>query len=285
MRSRWIRTPLLARSRFWFYLAAFWELVPPAIRTWLHPQSFRSVAFVQANYDRERQAQLARFKTAPPDLDTYIFGDTADSDFVLLAGRTAYRPLSDARRNVANTLLDLIAAATVPGDTVIEFGCGDGRNLIFLKHKLPDRQFIGLELSSCSVDLCHAAASHYGVPVLFEAADVTKDLSAVLPKANVCFSVHALEQMPRGFQQAIRNMLSAKPKQIILLEPIHELYAWSIRGILGACRARVMDRLSGLPRFLQQVPVRIVRATPLGHADNPLNETCVVNAFCSLNGN
>ena len=276
MQSRWIRTPVLFRSRACFHLAAIGDLVLPGIRSWFIPSRFRSIAFVQANYDRERHAELARFEASPPLLDTYVFGDHTDSDFVLLNGRTQYGPLSAARRHIANVLLGHVTAHTAPGDTVVEFGCGNGRNLIHLKRMLPDRTYVGLELSPHSVELCRKAAEHYACPIRFEAHDVTKQLEIDLPRPRVCFSVHALEQMPRGFEQAFRNMLATNPQSIIMLEPVHELYHWTVRGVLGSLRARVMDRLTGLPRFLQELPVTVARAEPLGFADNPLNETCVL---------
>lgn len=279
-KSRWIRTRLLARSRACFYFAATCDLLLPAIHSWFRPQCFRSAAFVRENYDQERQTQLDRFIAEPPSLDTYIFGDDADSDFVLLANRTIYGPLSAARRQVADTLLGLVAAHTAPGDVIIEFGCGDGRNLIYLNQKLPDRRYLGFELSPRSVDLCRAAASHYGCAVHFEAQDVTQPIETNLPQSRLCFSVHALEQMPRGFQQAIRNMIATQPDTIVMLEPVHELYAWSIRGFLGCFRARVLDRLCGLPRFLRSLPFGAIDKMPLGYADNPLNETCAVVISC-----
>ena len=88
-------------------------------------------------------------------------------------------------------------------ETVIEFGSGDGSNILFLAKRYPNIQFVGLELSNTSVELSVLAAKKFKINnVNFYQTDLTdKDSYINLLKKN-CFvySMHTLEEMPRIFK-------------------------------------------------------------------------------------
>ena len=50
---------------------------------------------------------------------------------------------------------------------MVELGSGSGRSLLFLKKRLPDRRFVGLELSPVSVQMARRLSEKFALPVDF----------------------------------------------------------------------------------------------------------------------
>ena len=66
--------------------------------------------------------------------------------------------------------------------------------------EIADRRFIGLELSPVSVTLAKRLSERFGLPVGFFEANVCQPLPAAVPRdADLVYSSHALEMMPRTF--------------------------------------------------------------------------------------
>lgn len=141
-----------------------------------------------------------------------------------------------------------VGSSTDPGDTVVEFGCGDGRNLIYLQRALPDGDFVELEPSEVSCALARRLAERFDADVTIHEADVTAELPAALParSAALAYSCHALEQMPRIFGRALANMAVVSRNAIALFEPVPELWPWNRRGVVSRLRVGAIDRMRGL---------------------------------------
>lgn len=224
---------------------------------------------VRANYDAERGARLV---ADLPTLDVYALEDPTDTDWRLINDKVAYGPIRDARA----ATLEVLESELKPwlGGRVVEFGSGDGRNLIWLASR-HSGTFTGLELSPASVQLAERAAAHYGTDVAFRVVNACTP-SLDVPDADVAFSAHALEQMPEIFPAAVDNMLRCAPN-VVFLEPEPSMYPRSIRGVTSRLRARRMNRLQGLADYLRARGV-LVEARRLGVNSNPLNESCVLIA-------
>ena len=76
-------------------------------------------------------------------------------------------------------------------ETVIEFGSGDGSNLLFLAKRHPHAKFIGLELTQSSVELSILAAKKFEIEnISFFQTDLTdkKSYDNLLKKAVFLFN-------------------------------------------------------------------------------------------------
>jgi SAM-dependent methyltransferase len=155
--------------------------------------------------------------------------------------------------------------------SVIEFGCGSGRNLLAIKRARPDVRCVGLELSTASVELARSASRHYGLPIEVHVADVTRPVPAI-ERATVCYSVHALEQIPAA-RFAFEQMYALATDAVVLFEPITECFGWSPRAIAARVRARHLDRLRGLYPYLRANGYHLSGGKPLPDAAEPLNPT------------
>ena len=242
-----------------FYITAlyFLRLVFPKKRT---------VAYVQKNYDSERAKLLAYLKNTP--FKDYIHGGEAIG-YSLLGGKITFGPFAKTLANCQQNIEKKLMPYLKRGATIIEFGCGDGRNLFYLKSKYPGVSFIGFELSEVSVDLATKASQKYNIKVDFFKADISKKIPSI--KADAVFSCHALEMMPRIFVGAVENMLQSS-ENVLFFEPIEDFWPFSLRGIVSRMRVKSLDRLTGLVDWLEE-NARILDHQLLQDSLNPLNQT------------
>ncbi len=242
--------------------------------------AWRSPPAVSRIYDELRGPRLDVGTDAA--WDDVVYGAASDEVVVLVEDRLARGSYRAPRAAVLERLHHHVRTATGPGDLVVEFGSGDGRNLLYLHRALPDRRYLGLELSPRSVELARRLAGRFGAGVDFRRGDATAPLPADLPPgaAALAYSIHALEQMPRIAGHALRNMTTVSRAAVALFEPLPELWPWTPRGLISKARARAIDRVRGLMRTVAELDHaggwRIAVRRRLGFASNPLNETCEV---------
>jgi len=241
----------------------------------------RTPATVRASYDESRSATARRLEAI--DWDAYTRFPTDLCDFTLLDNQLRWGPLREVRDRMIGRLHATVDAFSRRGRVVVEFGSGDGRNLLVLGRAFPEMRFVGLELSPVSVDLSRAAAERFGVPnVQFMTANVCEPLPP-LPfhdDVAVAYSCFALEMMPRIFMRAIGNMAATSPAALAFFEPISELWSRDLRGLTSRLRVFQLDRLvgfvAGLRATLDERQWAICTMERSGLALNPLNEMCEV---------
>jgi SAM-dependent methyltransferase len=213
----------------------------------------RTADAVRAEYDPSYDEFADEFRKSAWPVEEYaLTGPRAELserwDFAnKLDGRVIIGGSEEVRRRI---LVHLEAEVRrVQAASVIEAGCGNGRNLLYLKSRMPDLTITGLDLSEPAVRLAREAASRYGLAGDF----IQHDITAPWPveKTDVVFSVHALEQLPDTALQTLRVMRGHARKAVVLLEPLPDLWQGPV-GLAGRLRARFNDRLpagafDGLP--------------------------------------
>jgi len=216
-------------------------------------------------------------------LDEYVFSNrfispTKEDDFRLINDQLIYTQAQKANELVMAKIEKILQPFLAKKGTIVEFGSGTGRNVIWLKSKYPQINFIGLELSPERVELAREAAKRFDINVMFHTSNVCEKKLPSLPSDILtCFSVHALEQMPRIYKAAVDNMMAIAPRQAFFFEPVCELYPYNLRGIVSRMRVRVKDRLAGLTSYLRQ-NYSLIKAERLAVGVNPFNETCAIVA-------
>ena len=204
-------------------------------------------------------------------------------DFVLIDDEIVWSSYIKPREFLLDRLEESVRSCVLPGEVVIEFGSGDGRNLLYLKSRFPEMYFFGVEVSPDSVRVSKLLAEKFGLQIGFYEFDVCKPLEAVPGelKVGLVFSCHALELMPRVFVIAVINMCNISKHHIKFFEPIPEMWPPDFRCDVSRLRAQELDRLFGLPETLEGLEAKsnwkIVSKHRLGTAHNPLNETCEIH--------
>ncbi len=279
--TRWLGDALRRRSGTGLAVAALGSYVRHWIRHGRLRQRIRTVELVRQIYDSSRQELIDR--SDPLTLEEMTLGSAEDIDWVLLDDSVVYQSMSQPTARILETLASFMGgdSAADAKHTVVEFGSGDGRNLLFLKTRFPNINFIGLELSPVSTELSQRAARRFGLNVEFHTCDITEGVPAsLLPgSADLVFSFHALEQVPRIFPKALENMLTVASREVVFFEPIEELWPWTLRGIVSRLRVRHLDRLRGFLPELRAIARHkgwtLIQSQRLKVGSNPLNETCL----------
>jgi SAM-dependent methyltransferase len=240
------------------------------VRALLLPKVTRDKAFVTNEYNHERDEYWKQDLT----LDDFIYGNNATVIWTLIDDKLVRAKLRDVRMKILPRLKKRIEQYSKPGDLIVEFGAGTGRNLAYLAKELPDRKYLGLELTPRSVEDANRTLQGFKLPVEMRVADVTQPVEVSQPAA-VSYSVLALEQMPGEVSRAALVQMAATAKRaVVCLEPIRELFPYSVRGITSRLRQYRADYLNGLPAHAKALGLNVVVAERTGHAHNPLNEVC-----------
>ena len=120
---------------------------------------------------------------------------------------------------------------------VAEFGCGVGRNLIYLHKHHPELEFYGFELCAPGVELANEAAKKFNLPIKYFQLDYLNWIPSniEMPPIDVGFTNFSLEQIPEQSQnlKALNNILPRVKLGTFHLEPVVENYPKSIRGLIA----------------------------------------------------
>jgi len=242
-----------------------------ALRAVLLKPVHRDDQYVHHEYGRGERHEYWKASLSP---DEYIFDDDRRQRWILLDDKLVRGTLRAVRERLLPILAERVRRYSQPGDLVVEFGAGTGRNLAYLARELPDRRYLGLELTPRSVEDAQRMLKMCGVEVEMRVADMTSALE--LPaRGAIAYSIQALEQLPGDRSRAaLENMAKWARNAIVCIEPIRELYPKSIRGWTSRLRQYRADYLVGLPNHAKALGLNVVKLERIGLAENPLNEVC-----------
>jgi len=201
----------------------------------LYKRMLRTPDIVRKTYDKERS--LLR----PENL----FDN--DKDFILFKDKIIVGNSNKIRKILIKKIQKHISKDKY--DLVIEIGSGTGINLFCLSTNNIKTQFLGLELSKKSVNLCNQTKKLLKKKnINFINANIIKPAKLInyqKYKKILIFTSFALEQIPnlKDLNKSIKNILSLNPNKIIFFEPDPSLWDWSFRNITARIRSFRMSRL------------------------------------------
>lgn len=112
-----------------------------------------------------------------------------------------------------------------PFDTIYEFGCGTGINLVLLASLFPQKELYGLDFVKSSVELVDKIGESGAGNIKGRLFDMIEpDESLQLSQNSAVFTFGAIEQLASKVEKFIRFLLRNKPKLCIHIEPTIELY-------------------------------------------------------------
>lgn len=206
----------------------------------------RTPEAVLEEYDQERQAFRERFAASDWTLEDYVRGDI---NIELNEGYYFAKVIDgqlqwglDPALEVSDLVHERLLAAVdrYQAKSVLEVGCGTGRNMLFLKSQRPEVEVSGLEISPASVAVAAEAAERFGLAATFEVQDVLEPWTR--EPVDLVVSVHALEQIPRGASDVVRRMQAAARAAVVVWEPLPDLLKGMPR-VAAELRIRHLDRL------------------------------------------
>jgi hypothetical protein len=164
-----------------------------------------------------KAADLAAF-LAPPDSSESL--RKVDDQILRISSEKYYRYRIGA-------LGELIARHC--GDTrrIVELGTGYGYNLFPLSLNHPDWTFKGFDISPNGIAAGREIADHFDLSdkVSFGRIDLTDaaDPSLAEIEGETAFTYFCIEQIPYDVRKVVENIIAAKPKRVINIEPTTEL--------------------------------------------------------------
>lgn len=110
-------------------------------------------------------------------------------------------------------------------DSIYEFGCGTGFNLVVLAQLYPEKKLYGLDFVPSSVDLVNKIGEVYGWNMTGHLFDmVSPDENFKIEDNSAIFTIATVEQLASNFDPFLRFLLKRSPKLCIHVEPTIELY-------------------------------------------------------------
>ena len=155
---------------------------------------------------------------APPELTERL--RKVDNEILRISAQKYYQYRIGA-------LGDLIARHSGGAKGIVELGTGYGYNLFSLHHSHPDWTLKGFDISPNGITAGREIADRFGLSgrISFDRIDLTDtsdpNLSAITDE--VVLTYFCIEQIPYDVRKVIDNIIAAKPKRVINIEPTTEL--------------------------------------------------------------
>ncbi|THJ19897.1 MAG: class I SAM-dependent methyltransferase [Nitrospira sp. CG24E] len=191
--------------------------------------------------------------------------------FFNVEGRLSYQSF-DHIGFYRRTLLEALRRHFTGISSITEYGCGVGRNLLFLKSRFPQVAMYGYELCAPGVEIARAASEKFGLDCCFSQLDYLHGHSSqyVFPDSDIGFTMFSLEQIPKESQAALRNILHHVRFGSLHIEPVPENYPLSLRGLVGRLDHWKVDYLTGFDKSVRRLGLKDVIVEPVCSAHNPL---------------
>jgi hypothetical protein len=121
----------------------------------------------------------------------------------------------------------LIARHCGGAKSIVELGTGYGYNLFSLHHSHPDWTLKGFDISPNGIAAGHEIAERFGISdrISLDRIDLTDTADANFSAiaGEVVLTYFCIEQIPYDVRKVIENIIAAKPKRVINIEPTTEL--------------------------------------------------------------
>ncbi|MHC2682364.1 hypothetical protein ACVJDU_003928 [Bradyrhizobium diazoefficiens] len=136
-------------------------------------------------------------------------------------------PADDYYSYRARALGELLARHTGGATEIVELGTGCGVNLLSLHLNHPDWKLRGFDIAPNGIAAGREIAAHFGLSdrISLDRIDLTdgNDPSYSSVRDQIVFTYFCIEQIPYDVRKVVDNIIAAKPKRVINIEPTTEL--------------------------------------------------------------
>jgi hypothetical protein len=168
----------------------------------------------------------ARAWTKTNDLSEFLIPPNSAQELRKVDNQICRIAAQDYYRYRAKALGELIARHA-GSKRIVELGTGYGYNLFSLHLDHPDWTFKGFDIAPNGIATGREVAAHFGLSdkVTFDRIDLTdaSDLNFAAINGEVVFTYFCIEQIPYDVRKVVDNIIAAKPKRVINIEPTTEL--------------------------------------------------------------
>ena len=147
--------------------------------------------------------------------------------------------------------------------SLLEIGCGNGRNLDMINKKFHNKKLNGIDISDVGVKV----AQKNNLNAVHGSAD---NLPYDNNSFDIVLTVHALEQMKYIIDDVIKEMYRVCRNKVVSFEPVFEL-----QNIFGRIHNFTHDYVKGLPFLFEKHGFEIEEFKKLG-VGGFKNRTCLI---------
>ncbi len=200
-----------------------------------------------------------------------IKGVEDQPDFYNISGNLVLESF-DSNDHNRKIILETIRHEFPNAKSITEFGCGLGRNLLYIKKNFPQAECYGYELCRPGVDIARSAAIKFDLNVSYQQLDYVNagDSSYVFPETDVAFTLFSLEQLPDTNKKAIENILKRVKLGTVHIEPVPENYPFTLRGIIGRLNHWKANYLRNFERNLTELKNVQIKRKFINTSHSPL---------------
>lgn len=253
-------------------LVDFRWLAGAAVRAVLRPRMDRQKSNVLTEYSAGWES-YARYLDQCVTLDDWlkIRGVEDVISYCQVSGKVKCESFDSGEFN-KRKILTTLQRDFPTAKSVTEYGCGIGRNLLFLKRQLPHLKCYGYELCKPGVELAAAAAQKFGLDVSYSQLDYVggNESEYIFPKTDVSFTLFSLEQLPNTNKIAVENILRHTVYGSIHLEPVPEMYPFTLRGLIGRMDHWKANYLRNFERNISELANIVITRESINSSHNPL---------------
>lgn len=229
----------------------------------------RTADVVDSEYNLLHWQRMLTAKTWATAASVSEFLIPKDSTLALrkVGNRICRIAADDYLRYRAKALGDLLARHAGDATEIVELGAGYGYNLLSLHLNHPKWTLSGFDIAPNGVAAGREIVAHYGLSdrISLDRIDLTddKDPNYGAIRDKVVFTYFCIEQIPYDVRKVVDNIIAAKPKRVINIEPTTELLNLaSPRDIVSFLYIRSVDYqtelFSTLDDYERQGRVRIL---------------------------
>ncbi len=204
-----------------------WQLVRASTRFLLRRRR-RTASLVAREYDEGRWHRLnsgQRWRRAP-SLEAFLVGTNRREMVARVDGRVVAVRHDEFARLRMRRLHALFSELAGDTDELVELGCGSGHSLFGLALGGGWNDLRGCDISPNAIAAARSIATHFELErVTFGDIDLTRPDHPNWPAltGRVVYTRYCIEQIPDKVEQVIENILAARPRRVIHIEPTTEL--------------------------------------------------------------
>ncbi|WP_027566764.1 class I SAM-dependent methyltransferase [Bradyrhizobium sp. URHA0013] len=168
----------------------------------------------------------ARAWTKTNDLSEFLIPPNTAQELRKVDNQICRIAAQDYYRYRAKALGELIARHA-DSKRIVELGTGYGYNLFSLHLDHPEWTFKGFDIAPNGIATGREVAAHFGLSdkVALDRIDLTdaSDINFAAIEGEVVFTYFCIEQIPYDVRKVVDNIIAARPKRVINIEPTTEL--------------------------------------------------------------
>lgn len=254
-------------------------------RQWRSSRLVRNQKVVSKEYDLGTWKKILDEKswTTHRNLIDYILPNDGNELSALVGGRLVRISCTNYYKYRLNVLLNSLKHFA-HDDELIELGCGHGMNLFRLSLAQHWKKLTGYDYSKNAVTAAEEASIHFGISQMkFGVLDLTNAEADGFQniRGKTVFTHYCLEQLKRSMPNVIENILLARPRRVIHIEPmVHWYRCWSPQYLASYSYILKRDFQNNLWPTLKKLvaigKIRILAKKPLGYSPKPVHSPMLI---------